>query len=358
MDLIGGPLFRISAVVICALSFGAGLYNGASADVGSEFFAAFVLEVAMSAENLVAIYLVFRYFRVPPGVAQEHVLWWGFGISAVLRGAVIISGGLFIAAQKEAILLFACVVIYSGYRLAINSVPEDMVDETSEEGNKVIAAFQRVVPVSDYFDGVNFVTTNPVDGSSRLTPLFLVLLVIEATDLIFALDNVPALYSIVPSGNVLVVYAATLFGIATLRASYTLVAVSLPRMVHLQRTTGAVLVLVGVRSIADYFEKGHIFPPLQFLGLVVAILVAGMSASLYQAADTLGAGSDATAEGDAAGSMRRMERGADPMAAAMQGDAWAPGGDVHGGAPPHVHLIYGVHSRTRDFQSQALLSTR
>lgn len=98
------------------------------------------------------------------------------------------------------------------------------------EGNKVIVAMQSMIPVSDYYDGLKFVTTNPLDGASKLTPLFLVLLIIEATDLMFALDNVPALYSIVPSGNVLVVYAATLFGIAFLRASYALVAVSLPHM--------------------------------------------------------------------------------------------------------------------------------
>ena len=128
--MLGGPLFRVSLVIISAMAFGAGLYRGASKDVGTEFFAAFVLEIAMSAENLFAIYLVFRYFRVPAAL-QEHVLWWGFGLSALLRGAVIISGGLFIAAQKEAILLFACVVIYSGYRLAIHGAPEDMAGHGS-----------------------------------------------------------------------------------------------------------------------------------------------------------------------------------------------------------------------------------
>ena len=112
-------------------------------------------------------------------------------------------GGLFIAAQKEAILLFACVVIFSGYRLAINGAPEDMLGDSRSgqpvEGNSIICAMQSVVPVTDYYDGVKFVTSNPLDGATKLTPLFLVLLIIEATDLMFALDNVPALFSIVPS---------------------------------------------------------------------------------------------------------------------------------------------------------------
>ena len=105
-DLLGGPGFRVALCVLSAIAFGAGLYRGASEDVGTEFFAAYVLEMCMSAENLFAIFLVFRYFKVP-APHQEHVLWWGLGVSAVLRGIVIISGGLFIAAQREAILIFA-----------------------------------------------------------------------------------------------------------------------------------------------------------------------------------------------------------------------------------------------------------
>ena len=336
----------MSLVLVSAVAFGVGLYRGASKDVGTEFFAALVLEVAMSAENLFAIYLVFRYFRVPPAL-QEHVLWWGFGLSALLRGAVIVSGGLFIAAQKEAILLFAGVVIYSGYRLAIHGAAEDMVEGArgNVEGNKVISAIQSVVPVSDYYDGVKFVTTNPLDGASKLTPLFLVLLIIEATDLMFALDNVPALYSIVPSGNVLVVYAATLFGIAMLRAAYALVAVSLPHAVHLQRTTGAALILIGARSVADYFEKGHVFPPAPFLGVLVVILVGGMFASCW---DVGGLGADGMAPeggitvGPGVSATQGLELGAvrqhmDPLAeanrvAVSQGAAGGFGGANGAGA--------------------------
>mmetsp|Transcript_20282 Transcript_20282/g.38580 ORF Transcript_20282/g.38580 Transcript_20282/m.38580 type:complete len:297 (-) Transcript_20282:1490-2380(-) len=174
---LGGPLFRVVLCFAIAISFGAGVWRAAEEQVAYEFFAAWLLEIALSAENLFAIFMIFRYFKVPLQF-QETVLWWGLLGAVVMRGGMIIAGGVAILLLKELMLAYAAVIIYSGFRL-IGAPPigSGMSDEEMSN-NTIIKLVQYVIPVTDYYDGQKFLSTKP-DGSIAATPLLVVLLAVS-----------------------------------------------------------------------------------------------------------------------------------------------------------------------------------
>lgn len=169
--------------------------------------------------------------------------------------------------------------MYSGMRL-MTAPP--MKAQTQEEisNNAVVRFVQYILPVTDYYDGQKFLSTK-TDGSLAATPLFVVLLSVELTDFIFAIDNVPALFSVAERGDVFIVSAATFFGLLGLRASYTLVTRALPSMPYLQKGTGAVLVFVGLRALLDYF--GMQLPSGISLLCIIVVLTSSAAVSVWSA---------------------------------------------------------------------------
>eukprot|EP00959_Pyramimonas_sp_CCMP1952_P038361 802468-Pyramimonas_sp.AAC.1 len=116
-DMLGGPLFRTILCFAVGIAFGAGIWRASGEEVAYEYYAAWLLELCLSMENLLAIFMVFRYFKVPT-IYQEYVLWWGFVCAVIMRGAMIFMGGVAILMWRELMLGYAAVVIYSGFRLA------------------------------------------------------------------------------------------------------------------------------------------------------------------------------------------------------------------------------------------------
>lgn len=277
-DSLGGPLYRTILCFAMGGAFGAGVWRASGEEVAYEFYAAWLLELCLSMENLLAIYMVFRYFKVP-SIYQEYVLWWGLIGAVILRGAMIFAGGVAILMLKELLLAYAAVVIYSGFRLLMmNDLGSTSVEDMSQYS--LIRAVQHFIPVTDYYDGTKFLSYK-TDGSLAATPLMIVLLAVELTDFMFAVDNVPALFGVAERGDVFIVFSATVFGLIGLRSAYTLLTMALPHMYYLQKATGGVLVFVGMRALADYF--GINLPTgISLIGIIV-VLAGSAAASIWSA---------------------------------------------------------------------------
>mmetsp|Transcript_29846 Transcript_29846/g.41271 ORF Transcript_29846/g.41271 Transcript_29846/m.41271 type:complete len:427 (+) Transcript_29846:363-1643(+) len=272
-SIFGGPLFRVLLFFSMAVAFGAGIWRASEEEVAYEFFAAWLLELCLSAENLFAIYMIFRYFKVP-APHQELVLWWGLIGAVIMRGVSIFAGGVAILLLKELMLGYAAIVIYSGFRL-VSAPSLGQVGDQDMSQNAIVKFVQYVIPVTDYYDGSKFLSHKP-DGSLAATPLLVVLIAVELTDFIFAIDNVPALFGVAERGDVFIVFMATIFGLLGLRSAYTLLTLALPHMPYLQKATGLVLIFVGMRALFDYF--GVNLPT--GISLVAIIVVLGGSAAV------------------------------------------------------------------------------
>ena len=268
-------------------------------ETAQAYFAGYLLEQSLSVDNLFVFVLVFRYFGVS-GPGQDRVLAWGIASAAVLRLLMVAAGAELIENFKPVLLVFAGILVYSSIKLAFVSDNEEEEKEDLSE-NAIVKLCRKVLTVSDEYDGVKFFTEVAPDGgdgeSSRnssssnssetslttkktkrvATPLLLVLAVIELSDVVFAVDSVPAVFGV--SRDPLVVWSASMAAIASLRALYGFVATALGNLRFLDKAVAAVLAWVGGKMIFEFFSGVEVSTALS-LGVVVACLAVGVGASL------------------------------------------------------------------------------
>ena len=257
--------------IAAALLFGCGLYMISGREAGLEFFAGYVIEKALSVDNIFVFVLIFGAFRVPPAY-QHRVLFWGILGALLMRGAMIVAGVYLIEQFHWVLYIFGAFLVFTGIRMAVQ-VERDL-DPAS---NPVIRLVRRVVPVTPAYHGQNFFVRVERDGLRRLsaTPLFVVLVLVETTDLIFAVDSIPAIFAV--TQDPFVVYSSNVFAILGLRAMYFLLADVIHRFHYLKSGLSAVLVFVGAKMLlADVYV---ISTGLSLI-VIVAILAAAVTASL------------------------------------------------------------------------------
>ena len=257
--------------IAAALLFGCGLYMISGREAGLEFFAGYVIEKALSVDNIFVFVLIFGAFRVPPAY-QHRVLFWGILGALLMRGAMIVAGVYLIEQFHWVLYIFGAFLVFTGIRMAVQ-VEHDL-DPAS---NPVIRLVRRVVPVTPAYHGQNFFVRVERDGLRRLsaTPLFVVLVLVETTDLIFAVDSIPAIFAV--TQDPFVVYSSNVFAILGLRAMYFLLADVIHRFHYLKSGLSAVLVFVGAKMLlADVY----VIPTGLSLLVIVAILAAAVAASL------------------------------------------------------------------------------
>lgn len=263
---------RAALYVAAAVAFGIGVWFFLGATAGSEYFAGYLLEQSLSVDNLFVFVLVFRYFKTPVD-AQRKALFWGILTAAVLRGIMIGLGVELIQLFEPLLLIFAAILLFSSYKLLTAGGDDDGDDDLSD--NTVVKLCRRFIPVGAQYDGDKFVT-NGLDGKRVLTPLVLVLAVIEISDVIFAVDSIPAVFGI--TLDPFIVYSSNLFAIISLRAFYSFVAVFIEKLRYLDKAVSLVLGFIGAKMIADYF--GLHMPTWAALVVVAGTLSAGVGASL------------------------------------------------------------------------------
>ena len=257
--------------VTLALIFGAGVYVFLGRDAGLEYFTGYVIEKALSVDNIFVFVLVFGFFRVPSRY-QHRVLFWGILGALVMRGAMIVAGAYLIAQFHWIIYIFGAFLVFTGIRMATQ-------DETDfdPDANPAIRLLRRIVPVTAQYHGQHFFVREQAAGRLQwvATPLFVVLVLVEVTDLIFAVDSIPAIFAV--TQDPFIVYSSNVFAILGLRALYFLLADVIHRFHYLKLGLSIILVFVGLKMLVVDFYK---IPIGLSLAVIVAVLAAATAASL------------------------------------------------------------------------------
>jgi tellurite resistance protein TerC len=256
--------------IALALLFGVGVYRFMGREAGLEYFTGFVIEKALSIDNIFVFVLIFGYFRVPARY-QHRVLFWGILGALLMRGAMIGAGAYLIQQFHWIIYVFGAFLVFTGIRMATQN--EHGLDP---ESSLVIRLIRRVVPVTSDYHGQRFFVRDGSPGRGRLaaTPLFVVLVLVETTDLIFAVDSIPAIFAI--TQQPFIVYSSNVFAILGLRALYFVLADVIHRFHYLKVGLSVVLVFVGLKMLATDFFK---VPVGASLGVIVLVIGSAIAAS-------------------------------------------------------------------------------
>lgn len=259
-----------SAVWIAiALAFNVGVFLFAGSETGLEFLTGYLIEKSLSVDNIFVFVLIFSYFAVPPQF-QHRVLFWGIVGALVMRGLLIVAGASLLEHFHWVIYIFGAVIIVSGIRMLTQRH-----EELHPERNPVVRLVRRFLPVSTEYHGQRFFFRQA--GKLALTPLAVVLLVVETTDLIFAIDSIPAIFAI--TTDPFIVYTSNVFAILGLRALYFLLAGIVGQFVYLKTGLSAVLIWVGAEMLlADVYK----IPTPVSLAVVAAVLLVAIVASLIR----------------------------------------------------------------------------
>jgi TerC family integral membrane protein len=239
----------------------------------SEFFAGYLLEQSLSIDNLFVFVLLFGYFKVPKAY-EARVLEYGILGAAVLRAVFIVLGATVIERFRPILLLFAAFLIYSSYKVLFAS-DSDEDGPPNMDNNFVVSLVRRLLPVGPSYDGDRFFTRLP-DGTRVATPLLVVLVCVELSDLIFAVDSIPAVFGV--TSDPFIVYSSNMFAIASLRALFALVVSAMTELRYLDKAVALVLGFIGTKMVAD-LGGAHI-PTSVSLFVVLASLSGGVGLSL------------------------------------------------------------------------------
>jgi tellurite resistance protein TerC len=252
-----------------ALTFGVIVYFWRGAEAGLQFFTGYLIEESLSVDNLFVFLMIFTYFRVPADY-QYKVLFWGILGALVMRATFIVTGVALIEKFHWIIYVFGALLVITGVKMVL-----DKDKEIHPEHNPVLKIFRRLMPVTrDYVGGKFFVMQ---DGRRWATPLMVVLVLIETTDLIFAVDSVPAVLAI--SRDPFIVYTSNVFAILGLRSLYFALAGMMHRFCYLHYGLAIILTFVGTKMLLS--EKIHL--PIQLaLGVVLGVLAISITASLLK----------------------------------------------------------------------------
>jgi len=262
-----------------ALLFNLGIYNFwhdvapastyTNRDAALAFLTGYLIEKSLSVDNIFVFVLIFGYFAVP-AVYQHRVLFWGILGALVMRAILIGLGAALIEEFHWIIYLFGAFLIFTGIRMAFHKEDEIHIEE-----NGVVRLFRRFMPVAERYHGSNFFVRHA--GTFMATPLFLVLLVVESTDLVFAVDSIPAIFAV--TTDPFLVYTSNIFAILGLRSLYFLLAGVIDKFYYLKLGLAVVLTFVGVKMVIVDFYK---IPTPVSLSVVAGVLTVAVIASLIR----------------------------------------------------------------------------
>ena len=253
--------------VALALIFAGGLWRFYGPEPSLTFLTGYVIEESLSMDNIFVIVLIFDYFLVPKAY-QHRVLFYGILGALVMRGIFIALGTALLARFEWIIFLFGGMLVGTGVRMAFKH------DESFDaDQNPIVKLVRRVFPLSRDFHGKHFFTVE--NGRKLATPLLLVLVLVEFTDLIFAIDSIPAIFGV--TRDPFIVYTSNIFAVLGLRSLYFLLASVIERFHLLKYGLAVILTFVGLKMIGEHWV--HI-PILLSLGVIVGVLLIAIVASL------------------------------------------------------------------------------
>ena len=254
-----------------AMIFNAIIYFWQGRQPALEFFTGYLIEICLSVDNVFVFILVFTYFKVPR-VHQHRVLFWGI-IGAVVMRALFIAGGIALLSVLDWVLyVFGAFLIFTGIKMAL---PKS--EEPDPEHNLAVKLVRKIFPVTPTFVGGKFFTR--IDGRLFVTPLFIVLIAIETTDVIFAVDSIPAILGITRDG--FIVFTSNIFAILGLRSLYFALSGSMLLFRFLGLGLAIILIFIGVKMVLTWEVLGGFHIPIGVsLGVIGSILTISVVASL------------------------------------------------------------------------------
>lgn len=253
--------------ILTALAFNAGVFVWYGHEKAAEFLAAYVIEYALSVDNIFVFIIIFSYFHVSKKF-QHKILFWGI-IGAVVMRAIFIGAGVAVIHRFGWIMyVFGAFLVFTGFKLAFKK--EEKIDPENNIGVKLL---KKIIPVTHSADHGHFFTR--IDGKLHATTLFVALVVVEMTDLIFAVDSIPAVLAI--SHDPFIAYTSNIFAIMGLRSLYFALAGVMDLFHYLKYGLAFILVFVGVKMLIA--EHMHL-PVMASLGVILGTLAVSIAASL------------------------------------------------------------------------------
>lgn len=259
--------------VSLALVFGAGVWWKFGAEPGLQFITGYLIEKSLSVDNIFVFVVIFSALRIP-SLYQHRVLFWGILSALVLRAIMIFAGVAMLARFHWLIYVFGGFLILTGVKLFLQRNKED----NPEEGALMRLA-RRTIPSTPNFDGHHFFTVE--NGRKLATPLLMALLLVEASDILFALDSIPAIFAV--TTDPFIVFTSNIFAILGLRSMFFMLAGAVEKFSYLKVGLSAVLVFVGAKMAIIDFVK---VPPVVSLVVIAGLLGASIAASLIKARNT------------------------------------------------------------------------
>lgn len=248
-----------ASIVSLALLFGVFLWWQVGSKTALEYYAGYLIELSLSVDNLFVFLMIFQYFAVPAEL-QPRVLKWGIFGAIIMRAIMIAAGAMLLQEFTWIVYVFGGILILTGLKMFRGG------DERVEpEKNPLVRLVRRFFPVTPAYDGQHFFIRN-IRGVRMATPLLLVLLVVEWSDLVFAIDSIPAVFAV--TRDPFVVYASNLFAILGLRALFFVLAGAMDKFHYLKPGVALILLFVGIKMVASAWVH-----PSTVLSLVVIITI-------------------------------------------------------------------------------------
>ena len=257
-----------AGIVSVALLFGAFLWWEVGSKTALEYYTGYLVELSLSVDNLFVFLLVFQYFSVPAAL-QPRVLKWGILGAILMRGAMIGAGALLLREFHWIVYVFGGILLLTGLRMF-----QDGEERVKPEKNPLVRLARRIFPVTPAYEGPHFFVRN-ASGAWLATPLLLVLLVVEWSDVVFAIDSIPAVFAV--TRDPFVVYSSNLFAILGLRALFFVLAGAMDQFRFLKPGVGVILLFVGAKMVASaWFHPSTLVS----LAVIVGILLLAVLLSL------------------------------------------------------------------------------
>jgi tellurite resistance protein TerC len=253
-----------------SVAFGVFVWSRYGSQQGLEFFAGYLLEKSLSVDNLFVFVLLFQSFAVPPRF-QHRVLFWGVLGAIVLRGTLILAGVALVQRFHWVIAIFGAVLVYTAWKMLVHK--EEVGRQPKD--NRVVAWVARKLPMSETIEGPHFLLRRA--GRTYGTPLLLALIAAESTDLVFALDSIPAVFAV--TDDPFLVFSSNICALLGLRALYFVVRGALARLRYLKPGLAAILLFVGLKMLL--FKWVHL-PTGVSLSIIAAILAIALAVSLLR----------------------------------------------------------------------------
>lgn len=255
-----------------ALLFNAGVYYYLGQQKAVEFLTGYIIEESLSVDNLFVFLVLFKYFKIPAEY-QRRVLNWGIVGVIFLRGVFILLGSVLISQFGFILFIFGAILIFSGFQMAFGEEKE-----IHPENNRTLKVFKRFMKTTHEITGHDFFVKK--HGIWYATPLFVCLIVIESTDVVFAIDSIPAIFAI--TKDPFIIFSSNILAVLGLRSFYFLLSAIADKFAFVKKGVGFILCYVGIKMLLPMINPNMHIPVHISLIIIISILIISIFISIYQ----------------------------------------------------------------------------